>query len=166
MNQVKHHFLILALVLLIILFHFFGVIYSSTEQGKNEQIERSILIEKPFNRAEFTAEELSGLFDIDYNELAGEKYGDQLGAEEVQSQILLNDIDVFIRAISQVNGRAIIYVSYEQDGKLQREKIAINDQLFGYTLINVSRGLLTFERDEQIINYTIFKVKKKTEGNR
>ncbi|CED70280.1 putative general secretion pathway protein [Aliivibrio wodanis] len=166
MNKVKHHLLMLGFILLIMLFHFFGVIYSSSEQDENEHVTRSTLVEKPFNRSAFTAKELSDLFAINYKEIVGKNDNEQAGVEEVQSQILLNDIDVFIRAISQVNGRAIIYVSYEQDGKLQREKIAINDQLFGYTLINVSRGLLTFERDEQIINYTIFKAKKKTEGNR
>ena len=166
MNNVKHHLLMLGFILLIILLHFFGVIYTSPEDDGNELVNRSIQVGKPFYREEFTAKELSDLFAINYKEIVGENHNEQVGVEDVQSQILLNDIDVFIRAISQVNGRAIIYVSYEQDGKLQREKIAINDQLFGYTLMNVSRGLLTFERDEKMINYTIFKAKKKTEGNR
>lgn len=166
MSQVKRHFLMLGLVLLTILFHFFGVIYSSSEQSKIEKAERSTFITALFSRASFTAENLSDLFAMNYIEISNAAKNEQAGDENIQAKILLNDIDVFIRAISEVNDKAIIYVSYQQDGKLQREKIAINDQLFGYTLIKVSGGLLTFKRDEQVINYTIFKVKKKTEGNR
>lgn len=166
MSQVKRYFLMLGLVLLTILCHFFAVIHSSSEQSQIERADHSTLIKALFSRTGFTAEDLSDLFAINYVEIANAAKNDQAGDANIQAKILLNDIDVFIRAISEVNDKAIIYVSYEQNGKLQREKIAIHDQLFGYTLIKVSGRVLTFKRDEQVINYTIFKAKKKTEGNR
>lgn len=164
MNRFKSYSMIVTIVVIIIIIHFLMVVYQPIDYKYNNQELNANKNEALFNTREFSAESLSDLFGMDYSKFikSDDEFIDNDSTEA--SQILLNDVQVTIRAISTKNDQTIVYVFYQQDGKDFRDKIAIKGELFGYVLSNVENGILTFNRGEEILKFMIFKTQKHDEG--
>lgn len=164
MSKFKPYLIVIALMSSISAIHFFSMVYTSKQydagKGAYSNKEEGELL---YTRT-FTGESLSDLFGMDYSKFI---QVDKVALEAEgnnKPQILLNDVPVTIRAISKKGDISIVYVLYQQDGEERKDKVVMNDELFGYKLSNVTNGVLTFERDDEVLNFTIFKTKKNDEG--
>ncbi len=126
---------------------------SNTKARNVVQIDTSAL----FQEKKLESHALSTLYKVE-NKLSTEAQGEAESADV--SQIKLGDVDVHVRAISKVGQDYIVYVSYNESNKDKKQKLRLDDELLGFKLVSVNRKQIQFERDTQLVEFSIFEDKK------
>ncbi|WP_394145915.1 hypothetical protein [Vibrio atypicus] len=150
-------FIALGVAFTFILVHFFSLMNSDDVSNNKGRRINSIDISLLFQDKALEPLALSNLYRVN-NTLGSESETQNESASD--SQIRLGDVDIHVRAISKVGQDYIVYVSYNESNKDKKQKLRLNEDLLGFKLVSVNRKQIRFERDTQLVEFSIFEDKK------